>query len=99
MKRYVDLQNPSSLEETISLATQFESFDLGEGHDPVTGRDETRPSRSSAHVQAEEQPVNKKDKCTNEELASLKKQIEFLIARESIAEKALKIIADRSEGI
>ena len=32
MKRYVDLQNPSSLEEAISLATQFESFDLGAGH-------------------------------------------------------------------
>ena len=75
MKRHVDLQNPSSLEEAISLATQFESFDLGEGHGPIAGRDETRPSRGrSAHVQAEEQLVNKKDKSTNEELASLRKQ-------------------------
>ena len=62
MKHHVDLQNPSSLEEAISLATQFESFDLGEGHGPIAGRGETRPSRGrSAHVQAEEQLVNKKD--------------------------------------
>ena len=33
------------------------------------------------------------DKFTNEELASLRKQIESLIVRESIAEKALKTIA------
>ena len=68
MKRYVDLQNPSSLEEAISLATQFESFDLGEGHDSTAGRGETRPARGrSAHVQAEEQSVKKKDRCTNGE--------------------------------
>ena len=86
MKRYVNLQNPSSLEEAISLATQLESFDLGEGHGPIAGRGETRPSRGrSAHVQAEEQPVNKREKGTKEELASLRKQIEVLIARESKA--------------
>ena len=62
MKRHVDLQNPSSLEEAISLATQFESFDIGEGHGPIAGRGETRPSKGrTAHVQAEEQPVNKKE--------------------------------------
>ena len=95
MKRHVDLQNPSSLEEAISLATQFESFELGEGHGPIVGRGETRPSRGrTAHVQAEEQLVNKKDKGTNEELASLRKQLEVLIARESKAEKALKTIAE-----
>ena len=75
MKRHVDLRNPSSLEEAISLATQFESFDLGEGHGPIAGRHETQTSRGrSAHVQAEAQLVNKKDKSTNEELASLRKQ-------------------------
>ena len=99
-KRYVDLQNPSSLEEAISLATKFESFDLGEGHDPTAGRGETRPSRGrSAQVQAEEQPVEKKDKCTNEELASLRKQIEALKERESIAEKALKTIAELEQKV
>ena len=100
MKRYVDLQNPSSLEEAISSATQFESFDLGEGHDPTPGRGETRPSRGrSAHVQAEEQPVEKRDKFTNEELASLRKQIEAFIVRESIAEKALKTIAELEQKV
>ena len=29
MKRHVDLRNPTSLEEAVSLATQFESFELG----------------------------------------------------------------------
>ena len=100
MKRYVDLQNPSSLEEAISLATQFESFDLGEGHDPTAGRAETRPCRGrSAHIQAEEQPVKKKDRCTNGELASLRKQIEALIIRESIAEKALKTVAELEQKV
>ena len=100
MKRYVDLQNPSSLEEAISLATQFESFDLGEGHGPIAWRGETRPSRGrTAHVQAEEQLVNKKDKCTNEELANLRKQIEVLIARESKAEKASKTIAELDQKV
>ena len=41
MKRHVDFWNPSSLEETISLATQFESFDLGECHGPIAGSGET----------------------------------------------------------
>ena len=100
MKRYVDLQNPSSLEEAISLATQFESFDIREGHSPVAERGETRPSRGrSAHVQAEVHPVEKKDKCTNEELASLREQIEALIARESKAEKALKAIAELNQVV
>ena len=45
MKRHVDLRNPSSMAEAISLATQFESFDLGEGHSPVAGRGESRPSK------------------------------------------------------
>ena len=100
MKRHVDLRNPSSLEEAISLATQFESFDLGEGHGPIAGRGETQTSRGrSAHVQAEEQLVNKKDKSTNEELASLRKQLEVLIARESKAEKALKTIAELDQKV
>ena len=100
MKRHVDLQNPSSLEEAISLATQFESFDLGEDHDSTAGRGETRPARGrSAHVQAEEQPVKKKDRCTNEELASLRKRIEVLIVRESIAEKALKTVAELEQKV
>ena len=100
MKRHVDLQNPSSLEEAISLATQFESFDLGEDHDPTAGRGETRTARGrSAHVQAEEQPVKKKDRFTNGELASLRKQIEALIIRESIAEKALKTIAELEQKV
>ena len=38
--------------------------------------------------------MEKKDTCTNEQLASLRKQIEALIARESKAEKALKAIAE-----
>ena len=107
MKCHVDLRNPSSLEEAISLASeaislpsQFESFDLEEGHAPIAGRVETRPSRGrSAHVQVEEQLVNKNDKCMNEELASLRKQIEALIARESKAEKALKTIAELDQKI
>ena len=100
MKHHVDLQNPSSLEEAISLATQFESFNLGEGHGPTTGRGETRPSRgTSAHVQAEEQPVNKRDKCTNEELASLRKQLEVLIAKESKGEKASKTIVELDQKV
>ena len=100
MKRHVDLRNPSSLEEAISFATRFESFDHREGHGPTTGRGETRPSRGrSAHVQAEEQPASKKEKCTNEELASLRKQIEVLIARESKAEKASKTIAELDQRV
>ena len=100
MKRNVDLRNPSSLEEAISLATQFESFDLREGHGPVAGRGETRPSRGrSAHVQAEEQSVSKREKYTNEELASLRKQIEILISRESKAEKASKTIAELDQRV
>ena len=100
MKRHVDLWNPSSLEEAISLATQFESFDLGEGYDPTASRGETRPSRGrSAHVQAEEQPLNKKDKSTNEELASLRKQLEVLLARESKAEKASKTIPELDQRV
>ena len=43
--------------------------------------------------------MNKKDKCTNEELSSLRKQIEALIARESKAEKALKIIAELEQKV
>ena len=100
MKHHVDLRNPSSLEEAISLATQFESFDLGEGHGPIAGRGETRPSRGrTAHVQAEEQLANKKDKGTNEELVSLRKQFEVLIARESKAEKASKTIAELDQKV
>ena len=58
MKRYVNLWNPSSLEEAKNLATQFESFDLGEGHGPTTGRGKTRPSRGkTAPVLFEEQPM------------------------------------------
>ena len=77
MKRHVDLQNPSSLEEAISLATQFEPFDLGEGHGSTAGRGETRPFRGrTAPVLAEEQPTNKIDKASNEEITNLRKQIE-----------------------
>ena len=50
MKRHVDLRNPSSLEEAISLATQFESFDLGEGHNLSTGRGEIQPHRVGIQV-------------------------------------------------
>ena len=75
MKRHVDIRNPSSLEEAISLATQFESFDLGEGHNLSTGRGEIRPHRGrTAPVQAEEQQENKLKRDSSEELANIRKQ-------------------------
>ena len=43
--------------------------------------------------------MNKKDKGTNEELASLRKQIEVLIAKESKAEKASKTIAELDQKV
>ena len=83
MKRHVDLRNPSSLEEAISLANQSESFYLGEGHGPTTGRGETQPFRGrTAPVLAEEQPTSKPEKSTNEEITNLRKQIESLRERE-----------------
>ena len=100
MKRHVDLRNPSSLEEAISLATQFESFDIGEGHGPTTGRGETRPSRGrTAPVLAEEQPTNKQDKSANEEITNLRKQIESLQERESKAERDSKTIVELDQKI
>ena len=100
MKRHVDLRNPSSLEEPISLATQFESFDLGEGHNLSTGRGITRPHRGrTAPVQAEEQQGNKLKKDSSEELANIRKQIEILLARESKAEKDSKIVSELDQKI
>ena len=91
MKRHVDLRNPSSLEEAISLATQFESFEQGEGHIPGIGRGESRPAKNrTAPVQAEDQ----KGTVSKGELASLQKQIELLLTRESKAEQDSKAIAD-----
>ena len=100
MKRHVDLRNPSSLEEAISLATQFESFDIGEGHGPTTGRGETRPSRGrTAPVLAEEQPTSKPEKSANEEITNLRKQIESLRERESKAERDSKTIVEMDQKI
>ena len=77
MKRHVDLRNPSSLEEA-----QFESFEQGEGHIPGIGRGESRPAKNrTATVQAEDQ----KGTGSKGELASLQKQIELLLTRESKA--------------
>ena len=44
-------------------------------------------------------PHRVEEKCTNEELASLRKQIESLLERESIAEKALKTIAELEQKV
>ena len=100
MKRHVDLRNPSSLEEAISLTTQFESFDIGESHGPTTGRGETRPSRGrTAPVLAEEQPTSKPEKSANEEITNLRKQLESLRERESKAERDSKTIVEMDQKI
>ena len=62
MEIHVDFPNPASLKEAICLATQFRSFDLEEGHYPVTARGKTDPP-----AQAGEQPENKIHTGTNEE--------------------------------
>ena len=91
MKRHVDLRNPSSLEEAISLPTQFESFEQGQGHIPGIGRGESRPAKNrTAPVQAEDQ----KGTGSKGELASLQKQTELLLTRKSKAEQDSKAIAD-----
>ena len=49
MKRRVDLQSPGSLEEAISLAAQYESFEEGEGI-----RSDRKSGQRSAPVGAQE---------------------------------------------
>ena len=77
MKRHVDLRNPSSLEEAISLATQFESFDLGESQNPIPVKSENRTRGRTAPVQVEERGSTG----TEKELASLRKQLDTLLTK------------------
>ena len=78
MKRYVDLRNPSSLEEAKNLATRIiRSWRRPwpynrEGQDPTV-------QRRTAPVLFEEQPTHKTDKARNEEIVNLRKQIESLL--------------------
>ena len=51
------------------------------------------------HIQESVRTNRGYDKYTNEELASLRKQIEVLIIRESIAEKALKTVAELEQKV
>ena len=65
-KKHVDLQNPGSLDEAVSLATQYEAFEQGEGR--TTGSHLAKP-RSA--------PVNADDdnRVSCKEINQLKKQI------------------------
>ena len=42
MKRFVDLRGPHSLDEAVSLATQFESFELSENSTGLNSRLEVK---------------------------------------------------------
>ena len=65
-KRHVDLQNPGSLDEAVSLATQCEAFEQGEGR--TTG---------SHLAKLRSAPVNADDdnRVSCKEINQLKKQI------------------------
>ena len=52
MKRFVDLRGPHSLDEAVSLATQFESFELSENSTGLNSRLEAKGKTRSAPVQA-----------------------------------------------
>ena len=52
MKRFVDLRGPHSLYEAVSLATQFESFELSENSTGLNRRLEAKGKTRSAPVQA-----------------------------------------------
>ena len=52
MKRFVDLRGPHSLEEAVSLATQFESFELSENSPGLNRWLEAKGKTRSAPVQA-----------------------------------------------
>ena len=52
MKRFVDLRGPHSLDEAVSLATQFESFELSENSTGLNRRLEAKGKTRSAPVQA-----------------------------------------------
>ena len=77
-------RNPTSLEEAVSLATQFESFELGEGNNPGMVRGETRPPKNRTAPIRNEELDNTGMK---EELASLCKQLD---ARDAKAEKIIE---------
>ena len=52
MKRFVDLTGPHSLDEAVSLATQFESFELSENSTGLNRQLEAKGKTRSAPVQA-----------------------------------------------
>ena len=52
MKRFVDLRGPHSLDEAVSLATQFESFELSENSTGLNRWLEAKGKTRSAPVQA-----------------------------------------------
>ena len=52
MKRFMDLRGPHSLEEAVSLATQFESFELSENSTGLNRQLEAKGKTRSAPVQA-----------------------------------------------
>ena len=52
MKLFVDLRGPHSLDEAVSLATQFESFELSENSAGLNRRLEAKGKTRSAPVQA-----------------------------------------------
>ena len=65
-KRHVDLRNPGSLDEAVSLATQYEAFEQGEGK--ATGSHLAKPR--SAPVNADDE-----NRVSCKEINQLKKQI------------------------
>ena len=52
MKQFLDLRGPHSLDEAVSLATQFESFELSENSTGLNRRLEAKGKTRSAPVQA-----------------------------------------------
>ena len=65
-KKHVDLQNPGSLDEAVSLATQYEAFKQGEGS--TAGSHLAKPR--SAPVNADDE-----NRVSCKEINQLKKQI------------------------
>ena len=52
MKRFMDLKGPHSLDEAVTLATQFESFELSENSTGLNSWLEAKGKTRSAPVQA-----------------------------------------------
>ena len=88
MKRHVDLGNSSSLDEAMSLATQYESFEMGESSASLNSRLEikgkSRSNTKTAPVQNESESnaanLDKLSSLFDKKLEALNKQVTTSLA-------------------